>query len=61
MPTVHTVAVRNPATITGSASGSSTERSRCASVMPTASAARNTFGSTERIPTTVFRNIGKRL
>ena len=45
MPTTHTVAVRNPAMMTGSARGSSTRQSCCRSVIPTARAASMTEGS----------------
>ena len=58
MPTVQTVAVRSPATITGRASGSSTFRSRCADVMPRPSAASIAAGSTPRMPATVLARIG---
>ena len=58
MPTIQTVAVRRPATMIGMASGSSTLRSCCIGVMPTARAASLSAGSTPAIPVTVFRRIG---
>ncbi len=45
VPITHTAAVRMPAMITGSASGSSTMRSDCRDVMPTASVASMMAGS----------------
>jgi len=61
VPTTHTAAVRSPATITGSASGSSTRQSCWRGVMPTPSAASRTAGSTPASPVTVLRRIGSRL
>jgi hypothetical protein len=58
VPTTHTAAVRMPATITGSARGSSTRASCCRSVIPTPRAASITAGSTPSIPATVLRRIG---
>jgi hypothetical protein len=45
-----TAAVRTPAMITGAASGSRTWSSRCAGVMPSASAASTAAGSASRTP-----------
>ena len=50
IPTHVTVAVRRPARMNGIASGSSTLRSRCQLVMPTASATSITVASTPLIP-----------
>ena len=57
-PTVHTAAVRMPAITTGAASGASTSRSFCAAVIPTASAASTTAGSSPWRPATPLRRIG---
>jgi hypothetical protein len=60
-PTIQTVAVRMPATITGRARGSSTRQSVCAGVMPMPNAASSTAGSTPVSPVTVLRRIGNML
>ena len=52
---VETVATRSPATIAGSASGSSTRRSTCASVRPIARAASSTSGGAARSPASTLR------
>ena len=57
-PIVHTAAVRMPAISTGATSGASTNRSFCAGVIPTASAAWRTAGSMPSRPATPFRRIG---
>src|SRR5262249_13743048 len=59
VPTDTTAAIRTPARITGSARGSSTIRSRSASVIPRPVAASTTAGSTCRIPVYVFRRMGR--
>ena len=61
VPTTHTAAVRSPATITGSASGSSTRKSCCAGVMPTPRAASISAGETPAMPVTVLRKMGSTL
>ena len=58
VPTPITVATRMPATIDGSASGSSTRRNSWPGVMPSAIPASINDGSTERTPATVVRMIG---
>ena len=50
--------LRNPAIATGAASGSSTSRSFCAGVIPTASAASVTAVSIPASPATPFRSSG---
>jgi hypothetical protein len=58
VPTETTAAMRTPARITGKARGSSTMRSRCASVMPRPVAASITARSTSRMPVYVLRRMG---
>jgi hypothetical protein len=57
-PTEMTVATRTPERITGAASGSSTCRRICASVIPIATAASRTLRSTPSTPVTVLRMMG---
>src|SRR6185295_12307757 len=57
-PTPITVASRMPAMMTLAASGSSTRRKSCASVMPMPTAASRSPGSIDAMPVTVFRRIG---
>jgi osmoprotectant transport system permease protein len=57
-PTAITVATRMPVTITPIANGNSTCRNTCPSVIPIATAASRTLGSTPRIPVIVLRIIG---
>ena len=52
---VETTAMRSPATIAGSASGSSTRQSVWFRVRPIPRAASSTSGGTERRPASVFR------
>ena len=58
-PIETTVAIRTPASTTGSASGSSTNHKRCRFVMPSPVADSMTAGSTEAIPACVFRRMGR--
>jgi hypothetical protein len=58
VPTPITAATRMPATIDGSASGSSTSRKSCDGVMPSAVPASTSAGSTDPIPAAVVRMIG---
>ena len=58
VPTPITAATRIPATIDGSASGSSTRRNSWPGVIPSAMPASTSAGSIERIPATVVRMIG---
>jgi len=58
VPITQTAAVRMPAMITGSASGSSTDNSDCCSVMPTPWAASRTAGSMPFSPVIVLRSTG---
>ena len=60
VPMVVTVAMRNPATIEGTASGSSTCHRIWRRVIPIASADSRTEGSTPRMPVSVLRTIGSR-
>ena len=57
-PTDITAATRSPATIAGSATGSSTMNSRCARVMPMPRAASISAGSTLSRPVAVLRTMG---
>ena len=57
-PTPTTAATRTPATIDGSASGSSTWRSSSRRVMPIATPASRIDGSMPRRPAIVVRTIG---
>ena len=59
VPTPITVATRRPATIDGSASGSSTMNNSCRGVMPMATPASTTAGSRLCSPPTVVRTIGR--
>ena len=61
VPITQTAAVRTPAMITGSASGSSTMVSDCRGVMPTPSAASMMAGSIPCSPVMVFRKTGSML
>ena len=54
---VETVAIRIPAMIAGSASGSSTRRRICPLLMPIPRAASSTSAGTARNPTRMFRNM----
>ena len=51
---VETIAIRSPATIAGSASGSSTRHRSCRGVSPIPRAASSTSGGAERSPATMF-------
>ena len=53
--TVETVAMRRPAMIAGSASGSSTRRNVCTRVRPVPRAASSASGGTARRPVIMFR------
>ena len=57
-PTPTTAATRTPAMIDGSASGSSTCRSNWRAVIPIATPASRTDGSTPAMPTIVERTMG---
>jgi len=57
-PTQMTTATRTPVSITGIASGSSTIRKTCPSVIPIATAASRSFGSMLSMPVTVLRITG---
>src|SRR5580765_2880183 len=59
VPMVVTVATLIPAMIVGAASGIWTWRNSCPSVIPIAIAASQTAASTPRMPTSVFRRIGR--
>ena len=59
MPTIQTVEVRMPATMTGMARGSSTWRSCWDGDMPTPRAASLSAGSTPAMPVTVLRRTGR--
>jgi hypothetical protein len=61
VPITHVAAVRMPAMMVGSASGSSTISSDCARVMPTPRAASLTAGSMPLSPVIVFRSTGSML
>ncbi|MHC2576372.1 hypothetical protein ACVMHR_001111 [Bradyrhizobium diazoefficiens] len=58
VPITQTAAVRMPAIITGSASGSSTRTSDCRAVMPTPSAASISAGSMPFSPVMPLRSTG---
>ncbi len=58
VPITHTAAVRMPAMMMGSASGSSTMNSVWRGVMPTPSAASLIAGSRPTMPVTVLRSTG---
>ncbi len=60
MPTVQTVAVRMPATMTGRANGNSTIHKRCPVDMPTPFAASTAAGGTCRRPVNVFSTMGSK-
>ena len=57
-PTPETSAVRTPAAMTAVASGNSTWTSTCRGVIPSASAASRTAGSTLAMPAIVPRTMG---
>jgi len=59
IPTNHTALVRTPATMIGSASGSSTLPNTCRGVMPSPRAASTSSGWTLTMPVTVLRAIGR--
>ena len=61
VPITQTAAVRTPAMMTGSASGSSTITSDWRSVMPTPAAACLSAGSTAMMPVMVLRTTGSML
>jgi hypothetical protein len=61
MPTVQTAAVRMPATITGTESGSCTRHRIWLSVMPMPRAASSTLASTSSAPVTALRSTGSML
>ena len=61
VPITQTAAVRTPAMMTGSASGSSTIASDWRSVMPTPAAACLRAGSTAMMPVMVLRTTGSML
>ena len=61
IPTTHTVAVRIPATITGSARGTRTFARTWASVIPRPRPARTRLGSTSSRPVIAFRRTGSML